>query len=87
MSGYPRHGTKPQAKALMVRAETSVAGHMLYIYKLRRIEGKRIVHHSGPMGLTKATFPADLDADNHPIPGKAAIEWAKGFPGWEATFL
>ncbi len=87
MSSHPRHGTKPQAKALMMRAEASVAGHMLYIYKLRRTEGKRTVHHSGPLGVTKATFPADLDENNRLIPSKAAIEWAKGFPGWEATFL
>jgi hypothetical protein len=60
---------------------------MLYIYKLRRKEGGRIVHHSSPLGVTKATFPADRDDNNRLIPGQAAIEWAKGFPGWEPTFL
>lgn len=87
MSSHPRHGTKPQAKALMVRAETSVAGHMLYIYKLQRREGGRIRILSSPLGVTKATFPADRDENGKLIPGQSAIEWAKGFPGWEATFL
>jgi len=87
MSGHPRHGTKPLSKTLSVRAETSIEGHLLYIYKLRRKEGSRIIHHSSPLGITKATFPADRDENGKLVPGKQAIEWAKGFPGWEATFL
>lgn len=71
----------------MVRAEVSKAGHMLYIFKLERQEGKRRLVHSTPLGVTKQTFPAARDENGRLIPGREAREWGRGFPGWEVVFL
>jgi hypothetical protein len=61
---------------------------MLYIFKLERGQGRAREVHSGPLGVTKATFPADRNEQGRLVPGREAQAWAEGFPGgWEAAFL
>lgn len=83
----PRENSTENSTAHVIHQETSRPGHMLYIFKLERQEGKRRIVHSTPLGVTKQTFPASRDENGRLVPGREAREWAEGFPGWEAAFL
>jgi hypothetical protein len=88
MSAHPLHGTKPLADKLQTKCDWGTRSSV-YGYKLQRPAANPKANTYGLEVHPTARFTgqADLDDLGRVVPGQAAQEWAKGFPGWTLCFL
>lgn len=87
MSGHPLHGIKPQAAKIRVRMDTSIEGHVLYLWKLQRKRGAVTETHRVGEILATLLASADRDAKGRLIPIPTVLAWESHYPGWTATLV
>lgn len=83
------HGTKPQARAAMVRAAPMVGGARKYLWKLERprgpLEHPEVLVCDGRAVVLVA--PAATDRAGNPVgPSREVLEWASQFQGWAPAY-
>ena len=86
---HPLHGTKPLAAKMTKQCEWGCQGQSLAVYKLvRGTRGKDFEVLRGADGCV-AMFSRlfDRDSKERMVPGREALAWAEGFPGWTEAFL
>ena len=87
MSGHPLHGIKPQAAKIRVRMDTSIEGHVLYLWKLQRKRGAVTETHRVGEILATLLASADRDAKGHLVSSPAVRAWEARHPGWKAVLV
>ena len=86
---HPLHGTKPLAAKQRQRCEWGSHGQHLAVYKLvRGTCGKDFEVLRGADGCVVMFSGAfDRDSKERMVPGREALAWADGFPGWTVAFV